>query len=360
MVSQVTANPPAEIANLRDNVRPIDWQDGRLRLLDQRRLPEAEDYLYADSCPDVVAAISDMVVRGAPAIGIAAAYGVVFAAAAAYAKHSGDWCKHMQPALAALAGSRPTAVNLSWALQRMTQLFADIDDDPVPVLAAAAVKLQNEDLAANYKMGALGAAVLTPGCGVLTHCNAGSLATAGFGTALGVIRYAVATARISQVYVSETRPWLQGARLTLWELLRDEIPATLVTDGSSASLMATGRIQWLIIGADRIAANGDVANKIGTYTHAVCARHHQLRVMVVAPCATIDTHLDCGAEIPIEHRAGSEVACIGDHRLAPPAAAVFNPVFDVTPAALVDVLVTERGLIWQPDTAKIRALLALS
>lgn len=340
-------------ADSHDTVRALEWADNALRLLDQRRLPDQEVYLDCTDASEVAAAIADMVVRGAPAIGIAAAYGAVFAARDAWRDHADSWHERMHEGLEELRRSRPTAVNLAWALQRMQERAAVLpaDVDPWPVLLEEAHAVHGEDIAANRRMGRSGAALIRGGSGVLTHCNTGSLATGGLGTALGVIRTAWADGRITKVYADETRPWLQGSRLTAWELAADGIPVDLLVDGAAAALMRSGAVQWVIVGADRIAANGDVANKIGTYSAALCARQHGVGFMVVAPIATIDMQMPSGAKIPIESRDGNEVLSAGGQRIAPRAEGVgaWNPVFDVTPAELVDVIVTERGVVHRPD-----------
>ncbi|MGA9421368.1 MAG: S-methyl-5-thioribose-1-phosphate isomerase, partial [Rhodanobacteraceae bacterium] len=244
-----------------------------------------------------------------------------------------------------------TAVNLMWALDRM-RAAADRGAD-VDALTCEAQAIEDEDLAANRRMGELGAALIEPGSGVLTHCNTGSLATAGFGTALGVVRAGFAAGRIARVYAGETRPWLQGARLTLWELQRDGIPAQLIADSAAAHLMCSGRVQWVVVGADRIAANGDVANKIGTYQLAIAARHHGVGFMVVAPASTIDLAMPNGANVEIEVRAADELLMFAGQRTAVEGAQAWNPVFDVTPAHLIDVIVTERGVIENPDARNL-------
>ncbi len=337
----------------------ILWRNDRLYLLDQRVLPAAEAYLELQSAAATAAAITDMVVRGAPAIGITAAYGVVLAARQGYADAPSDWKTAMTPGLDRLARSRPTAVNLFWALERMQ---AKIDalgaDDPAPALLAEAQAIHQQDLAANRAMGDLGARLIEARTAVITHCNAGALATGGYGTALGVIRSAWRDGLVERVYADETRPWLQGARLTAWELHKDGIPVSLLADAAAASRMAAGGVGWVIVGADRIAANGDVANKIGTYSLAVAARHHGVRFMVAAPTATIDPQTPAGADIPIETRDPGELLCCGGQRVAAAGVDAWNPVFDITPAALVDAIVTEKGVVMQPDAEKIAALLA--
>jgi methylthioribose-1-phosphate isomerase len=337
-----------------DQIRAVEWRDHGLRLLDQRRLPEATEYLHLKDCDAVAQAIADMVVRGAPAIGIAAAYGVVLAARARYAESPASWKLRLAEDLETLAAARPTAVNLRWALDRMHALCKRLESDPVEALLAEAHRIHEEDVAANRRMGELGAALLD-GRPVLTHCNTGSLATGGYGTALGVVRSAFQTGRLAQVYADETRPWLQGSRLTAWELVQDRIPVTLLCEGAAASLLRRGEVGWIVVGADRVAANGDVANKIGTYNLAINARHHGVKFMVVAPTSTIDLATASGADIDIEDRGAAEI--LPSRTLLDRGATVWNPVFDVTPAALVDVLVTERGVVHAPDAAKLAALI---
>jgi methylthioribose-1-phosphate isomerase len=293
-----------------------------------------------------------MQVRGAPAIGIAAAFGVVLAARQRFREAPNAWKTLIERDLQTLQNARPTAVNLSWALARMRQCLPGIEGDPEIALLAQAQAIQAEDLAANRKMGQLGAEVIGRAKGVLTHCNTGSLATGGFGTALGVIRKlwqnAQAEGREFHIYATETRPWLQGARLTLWELEQDGIPATLICDAAAAFLMQQGRIDWVVVGADRIAANGDVANKIGTYPLALAARYHGVGFMVVAPTSTIDWNLPHGSSIPIEEREERELLL---PYFRSKLARALNPVFDLTPANLVSALVTERGIV-SPPTAE--------
>ncbi|MEJ2645456.1 MAG: S-methyl-5-thioribose-1-phosphate isomerase [Gammaproteobacteria bacterium] len=345
------------MTNEHDTVRAVEWAAGGLRLLDQRYLPAREDYLAPATAQEVADAIRAMVVRGAPAIGITAAYGVVLAARARYAAQPLDWREGLEADLELLAAARPTAVNLAWALDRMRGCLSAIDGDPEGPLLEEARAIHEEDIAANHLMGDLGAALLEDARGVLTHCNTGSLATGGYGTALGVIRSAWAAGHVGNVYADETRPWLQGARLTAWELVRDHIPVTLIADGAAAHLMAQGKVQWVIVGSDRIAANGDVANKIGTYGLAVAARYHGVRFMVVAPTSTVDMNVASGADIPIETRSPEEVLSVAGQPIAAAGAGAWNPAFDVTPAALVDAIVTERGVVRRPDAAKMAALM---
>lgn len=338
-----------------DNVRAVLWKDQALYLLDQRLLPSVEQYLEFHTAAAVAEAIRDMVVRGAPAIGITAAYGVVLAARAAYAEAGPDWPRAIEADLQRLAAARPTAVNLCWALSRMQACFGGLQGDPVPPLLTEAHAILEQDIQANRRMGEHGAALLAASQGVLTHCNTGSLATGGYGTALGVIRSAWGAGRLQAVYADETRPWLQGARLTAWELVRDGIPVTLLAEGAAAHLMRLGRVQWVIVGSDRIAANGDVANKIGTYSAAVNARHHGVRFMVVAPTSTIDMAVPSGADIPIENRSPDEVLSLAGQRVAATGAQAWNPAFDITPAELVDAIVTERGVVERPTADKMAA-----
>jgi methylthioribose-1-phosphate isomerase len=331
-----------------DSIRAVLWRGDRLRLLDQRKLPFTEDYIDCSTADEVAQAIRDLVVRGAPAIGISAAWGVVLAAQRGR--------EAVAAALPVLRAARPTAVNLMWALDRMQGRIAEGAD--VQALEDEARQIQDEDLAANRHMGQLGAALLGSDVGVMTHCNTGSLATAGYGTALGVIRAGSSSGQIVRVFAGETRPWLQGARLTMWELVRDQIPATLVSDSAAAHLMKSGQVQWVIVGADRIAANGDVANKIGTYQLAIVARHHGVKFMVVAPASTVDMSTASGEDIEIEMRDPAELLAHSGQRTVVDGAVAWNPVFDVTPAGLIDAIVTERGVIEAPDAASMRAVFA--
>jgi methylthioribose-1-phosphate isomerase len=342
-----------------DHVRAVEWVDDALELIDQRKLPAVSERLRLTTLPACADAIRDMVVRGAPAIGITAAYAVVLAARDRYAKSPTGWREAIAADLEMLANARPTAVNLRWAVERMRGVIATLaDGDPAPVLLAEAQRIHAEDIAANHRMGELGSALIAPGSGVLTHCNTGALATGGYGTALGVIRAGVAAGRIKEVYADETRPWLQGARLTAWELVQEKIPVTLLADSAAALLMKEGRVQWVIVGADRIAANGDTANKIGTYSAAIAARHHGVKFMVVAPTTTVDLATPDGAAIPIEGRGEREVLTAGGTAIAPAGARAWNPAFDVTPAALIDAIVTEKGVVERPTEAAMRALMA--
>jgi methylthioribose-1-phosphate isomerase len=331
-----------------DSIRAVLWRGDRLRLLDQRKLPFTEDYIDCSTAAEVAQAIRDLVVRGAPAIGISAAWGVVLAAQRGR--------EAVEAALPVLRAARPTAVNLMWALDRMQKRI--VEGANVQALENEARQIQDEDLAANRHMGELGAALLGNDVGVMTHCNTGSLATAGYGTALGVIRAGSSSGQIVRVFAGETRPWLQGARLTMWELVRDSIPATLVSDSAAAHLMKSGQIQWVIVGADRIAANGDVANKIGTYQLAIVARHHGVKFMVVAPASTVDMSTASGEDIEIEMRDPAELLAHSGQRTVVDGAVAWNPVFDVTPAGLIDAIVTERGVIEAPDAMRMDAMFA--
>jgi methylthioribose-1-phosphate isomerase len=341
-------------AGKHDMLCPVEWASEGIDLIDQRSLPHDFQIVHYDDVRNLSEAITGMVVRGAPAIGITAAYGVVLAAREAYAQSGDKWRESIEDSLALLVASRPTAVNLQWAITRMSGLFDSIAGDPEPVLLAEAMSIHDEDIAANIHMGALGAGLIEDECQVLTHCNAGALATGGYGTALGVIRTAHKQGKIASVFVCETRPWLQGARLTAWELQQDGIPSTLLTDSAACHLYSQGNVKWVIVGADRIAANGDVCNKIGTYTHAVTARHHGVRVMVVAPTSTFDLNARSGQEIPIEQRAKEEILNFLGVKIAPENVSAWNPAFDVTPADLIDVIVTEKGIIEAPDYSTVR------
>ena len=332
------------------------WQDDDLYLLDQRELPQREVFIRCSDAQSTAQAIRTMVVRGAPAIGITAAYGIALAARQRYAQSPTQWRELLEADLELLAGSRPTAVNLFWAIERCRRLLDTLPaGDPFASLLAEAREIHARDRAENQAMGGYGASLIGDCSAVITHCNTGGLATGGHGTALGVIRSAYAQGKISEVFADETRPWLQGARLTAWELVRDDIPVQLMADGAAAARMAAGGISWVIVGSDRIAANGDVANKIGTYSLAVAARHHGVRFMVAAPTSTIDPGTASGADIPIETRDPEEVLQCGGARVAAQGAGAWNPVFDVTPAELVDAIVTEKGVVSNPGREAIAA-----
>src|SRR5690606_30477592 len=339
-----------------DRIRPIRWTGQVLELLDQRRLPFEVDYVACATSDEVAAAIHALAVRGAPAIGIAAAWGAVLAARGVDAGDGPSALALVEHALQRLNAARPTAVNLAWALARMRRALADAGAEWRTVLDAEARAIETEDLAANRRMGELGANLIAPGSGVLTHCNTGSLATAGFGTALGVIRAGVAQGRIDKVFADETRPWMQGARLTVWELQQDGIEATLIADAAASHLMKAGQVDWVVVGADRICANGDVANKIGTYQLAISARHHGKRFMVVAPSSTVDMDTASGDLIEIEERDPAELLGVPGSRTVAEGVRAWNPVFDVTPAGLIDAIVTEKGIVEHPDAASMQAM----
>lgn len=333
-------------------IRPLRWQDsGHLLVLDQRRLPAELHWIDCTEVDQVVEAIRSLAVRGAPAIGIAAAYGVVLAAGSA----AGDEAS-LSAAIDRLWAARPTAVNLMWALARQRAVLAR-HGAKVSALLAEAQAIEAAEQAANHAMALAGATLIEPGSAVMTICNTGSLATAGLGTALGVIRAAHAEGKLRALYACETRPWLQGSRLTMWELGEDGIPCRLIADGAAAWVMKRERVDWVIAGADRICANGDTANKIGTYGLALAARQHGARTMIVAPCSTIDPATATGDEIEIEERDPAELLGCGGVRIAPAGAEALNPVFDVTPAALISALVTERGVVQRPDRRGIARLL---
>lgn len=338
-----------------DRIRPILWTGDTLDLLDQRKLPFQVEHLSSSTSDEVAAAIHALAVRGAPAIGIAAAWGVVLAGRDVEAVDGAEAALKLEPALQRLNAARPTAVNLAWALARMRRVLKPAGADWRQVLEREAQAIAEEDLTANRHMGALGANLIAEGSGVLTHCNTGSLATAGFGTALGVIRAGVAQHRITKVFADETRPWQQGARLTVWELQQDGIDATLIADSAASHLMKTGAVQWVIVGADRICANGDTANKIGTYQLAIAARHHGVKFMVVAPSSTVDMDTASGDLIEIEERDPAEMLGIGGVRIVAEGIHAWNPVFDVTPGDLIDAIVTEKGVIEQPTVGKMQA-----
>ena len=341
-------------------VETLRWAGDRLELIDQRLLPQRVEYVACETAAEVAAAIRDMVVRGAPAIGCAAAYGVAVESAKPTFGSVGEFHAALEAAITELAASRPTAVNLFWALDRMRQAYdetrAQAPERISARLVAEAVAIHREDLDVNHAIGRHGAALVADGARVMTHCNAGALATAGHGTALGVVRTARDQGKRISVIANETRPFLQGARLTAWEMVQEAIPVTLITDNMAGHLMQRGQVDLIVVGADRIAANGDVANKIGTYTLAVLAARHGLPFYVAAPLSTIDRDVPDGGSIPIEERAAAEVTGFRGERWAPEGVAVVNPAFDVTPAALVTGLITERGVTAPVDAEGIRRL----
>ena len=338
-------------------VPTVEWKHGTLRLLDQSRLPGSVEFLDCRDYRAVADAIRELKVRGAPAIGVTAAFGVALGAQGSSATEFPAFADELLPICEHLAATRPTAVNLFWAIDRMKKKLASLSALAVPAAKAAllaeAHAILEEDIALCKAMGKHGAELIANGQTVLTHCNAGALATAGYGTALGVIRAAWEQGKKIQVIADETRPVLQGARLTAWELMQDKIPVTLITDNMAGALMRQGKIHLCVVGADRIAANGDVANKIGTYSVAVLARAHNIPFYVAAPYSTIDLKTKTGADIPIEQRNPLEVTTIhGSHPVAPAGVAVYNPAFDVTPAELITGIITERGVFKPGELAK--------
>jgi len=342
-------------------VETLRWRNGALEMIDQRLLPMRFEYRRYDSAEGVAEGIRTMVVRGAPAIGCAAAYGVALGALRLLSLPRGRFLEGLDQAFQVLGASRPTAVNLSWALDRqrrlVTALSAARPSETANALLAEAHAIRAEDIAANRAMGDHGATLLADGARILTHCNAGALATAGHGTALGVIRSAILAGKRVSVLADETRPFFQGARLTAWELTQDGIPVTLITDSAAGLLMSRGEVDMVIVGADRVAANGDTANKIGTYPLAVLAQRHAVPFYVACPLSTIDITLAHGGLIPIEERDPDEVTGFAGVRWAPAGVGVRNPAFDVTPAALVSALITERGIVHHPDRDKLRTLI---
>ena len=330
--------------------KALEWLGDRLRLLDQTRLPQEEVYLELRSYREVAAAIRGMKVRGAPAIGVAAAYGLALAAQQIEARSKEEFLPKLEAASQILASTRPTARNLFWALERLRKL-AQESNDPSRLrerLVQEAELIQRENEQADRRIAEHGAALIPEKATILTHCNAGALATAGYGTALGVIKLAHQQGKSPRVYATETRPLLQGARLTTWELIQEGIPVTLITDSMAGYLLSQGRFDCVIVGADRIAANGDVANKIGTYPLAILARENSVPFYVAAPTSTIDLSLKSGVEIPIEERSPEEVTHIRGHRIPPEGVGVFNPAFDITPHRYITAIITEKGVVREP------------
>ncbi len=341
-------------------MKTMDWYNGCLVLLDQTRLPAEVRYVRCKKPEEVAEAIKTMKVRGAPAIGAAAAYGLALGAVQDNSTDKESFIESLQKISELLGSTRPTAVNLFWALKRMMKVVYDTHSDDVSelkeLLLQEAHKILQEDLEMNRKIGEYGNSLVPRRAGILTHCNAGALATAGYGTALGVIRAAHEAGKQIQVFADETRPLLQGARLTAWELMQDKIPVTLITDSMAGYLMKKGRIDLAVVGADRITGNGDVANKIGTYTVAVLCKEHGIPFYVAAPVSTIDMTLAAGDEIPIEERESVEITTIGGQEIAPRGVRVFNPAFDVTPNYLVTAIITDRGIVRPPYEESLRAL----
>ena len=340
----------------------LAWTPEGVNFIDQTKLPLDESYVLAATYEDVAVVIETMVVRGAPAIGVSAAYGVALGAIKSDAKTAEEFAPEFEKITARLAGTRPTAVNLFWAIDRMKVLFSSLRTSDVGMeevrerFLAEAHAMYEEDIASCKAMGALGGELLPDEGGVLTHCNAGALATAGYGTALGVIRSAVEMGKKIHVYADETRPFLQGARLTAWELMEDGIPTTVICDNMAASLMRAGKIKAVVVGADRIAANGDFANKIGTYNVAILAKEHGIPFYCAAPWSTIDTATPDGDAIPIEERSAKEVTHHGGKQLTPHGVGIYNPAFDVTPAKYVTAIITEKGVLRAPYAESLREM----
>ncbi len=341
-------------------IQTLEWTDSGVRFLDQTKLPTVEGYVTCKTYEQVADVIRNMVVRGAPAIGVAAAMGIALGVKNSKASNVGELKLEFDRICDAMAKTRPTAVNLFWAIRRMQDKFERARIQAIPqikqTLIEEANRMRAEDIAANQTMGRHGAALMPTSGGVLTHCNAGALATCGYGTALGVIRAAVEQGKKIHVYADETRPFLQGARLTAWELMKDGIPTTVISDNMAGAMMKQGRIGAIVVGADRIAANGDVANKIGTYTVAVLAKEHAIPFYVAAPFSTIDLETPDGSKIPIEQRNVREVTHIGGRQMVPDGVQVENPAFDVTPAKYVTAIVTERGIARAPYQESLQKL----
>jgi methylthioribose-1-phosphate isomerase len=340
--------------------KTLEWKKGKLLLIDQTRLPGQERYVKCSTYQEVARAIKSMIVRGAPAIGVAAGFGMVLGARQSKSGDYKSFLRHMELVGQALVSTRPTAVNLVWAVKRMMKVAREKRGEEIPglqkLLEREAVKIQKEDLQACREMGRQGQVLIPDGSSILTHCNAGALATAGYGTALGVIRAAREAGKRIHVFVDETRPFLQGARLTAWELMKDHIPCTLITDNMAGWLLAQGKVHLAITGADRIAANGDVANKIGTYSVARLCHAHRVPFFVAAPLSTIDPSTKTGKDIPIEQRASTEVTFLQGRRIAPVGMRVYNPAFDVTPHRYVSAIITERGIVQKPYRANLKRL----
>ena len=343
-------------------IKTLEWTSAGVRFIDQTKLPTEEVYVTCRNYEEVADAIRTMIVRGAPAIGVAAAMGVALGALQSRAKTLPEFERDLDNICNVLGGTRPTAVNLFWAIRRMRDKFEELRTSPADEirvgLVAEAQRMLTEDIAINEAMGRHGAALLPSVGGVLTHCNAGALATAGYGTALGVIRSAIASGKQLSVFADETRPFLQGSRLTAWELMKDGIPTTVIADNMAGAMMRQGKIDAVIVGADRIAANGDVANKIGTYTVAVLAKEHGIPFYVAAPISTVDLQTPDGSRIPIEQRAPTEITHLAGKQIAPDAVRVENPAFDVTPSKYIAAIITERGVARAPYEAALARLVA--
>ena len=341
-------------------IQTLEWIDSGVRFIDQTKLPTEETYVNCRTCDQVADVIRNMVVRGAPAIGVAAAMGIALGAKNAKGETVADLKREFERCCEVIGATRPTAVNLFWAIRRMRDKFESLRIRPLPQIKQALIeeaqRMHAEDIAANQAMGRFGATLMPASGGVLTHCNAGALATCGYGTALGVIRAAVEQGKKIHVYADETRPFLQGSRLTAWELMKDGIPTTVISDNMAGAMMRQGKIGAIVVGADRIAANGDVANKIGTYTVAVLAKEHKIPFYVAAPFSTIDLETPDGSQIPIEQRNVKEVTHIAGKQMTPDGVQVENPAFDVTPAQYVTAIVTERGIARAPYSESLAKL----
>jgi methylthioribose-1-phosphate isomerase len=341
-------------------IQTLEWTDSGVRFIDQTKLPTEETYVSCKTYNQVADVIRNMVVRGAPAIGVAAAMGIALGVKNSKAENGGDLKHEFDQICDVLGKTRPTAVNLFWAIKRMRDKFEMLRVRPIPQIKQSLIeeaqRMHAEDIAANQAMGRHGATLMPASGGVLTHCNAGALATCGYGTALGVIRAAVEQGKKIHVYADETRPFLQGSRLTAWELMKDSIPTTVISDNMAGAMMKQGKINAIVVGADRIAANGDVANKIGTYSVAVLAKEHEIPFYVAAPLSTVDFETPDGSGIPIEQRDGKEVTHIAGRQMVPDGVAVENPAFDVTPAKYVTAIVTERGIARAPYGESLRRL----
>ncbi len=341
-------------------IKTLEWTDDGVRFIDQTKLPTQEVYVTCKTYEEVADAIKTMIVRGAPAIGVAAGMGIALGMRDAKAETLDELAPQFDEICKVIGATRPTAVNLFWAIRRMQDKFAQLRDRPVAEIKREIVdeakRMHVEDIAANEAMGKHGAVLLPARGGVLTHCNAGALATAGYGTALGVIRAAVESGKELHVFADETRPFLQGSRLTAWELMKDNIPTTLISDNMAGAIMRQGKIHAVVVGADRIAANGDVANKIGTYTVAILAKEHGIPFYVAAPTSTVDLATPDGSKIPIEQRAATEVTHMAGRQIAPDGVGVENPAFDVTPHEYVSAIITERGVARAPYIESLRAL----
>ena len=341
-------------------IKTLEWTPEGVRFIDQTRLPTEEVYVTCRNYQEVAAAIRDMVVRGAPAIGVAAAMGMALGMLQSSAKDEPGLRRDFDEIAAVISATRPTAVNLFWGIERMRRTFESVARLPRPQIKAALVReaqqMHREDIAGNQSMGRHGAGLLPPSGGILTHCNAGALATCGYGTALGVVRSAIESGKKLHVFADETRPFLQGARLTAWELHKDGIPTTVIADNMAGAMMRQGRIHAVVVGADRIAANGDVANKIGTYSVAVLAREHKIPFYVAAPWSTVDMNMPSGDGIPIEQRSHREVTHHGGKQMTPDGVQIENPAFDVTPADYVTAIITERGVARAPYSESLKEL----